>query len=261
MTPHNPTKQPRTPGLILGALLGATVVGLVMALLLMTGLVSGGMGAASEGKGYASPEEAVDAYMVALADADPAAAARVFAVETALKHTDQKALLKLTRAALPGAAQPGEDPLSQTLMATDRLAYVNSTIRNQIYSLLLPDQEREQIVRLEDDAAVSDYLRTSTLNPDDLAAAREYTLTDPATLTEPSSLEHLQKIDAPWQRAWGLAESRYLVATTELKGVRQHLIFSLGRYGDRWYALDLGGRLASVLGVPFINAGVLRAEG
>lgn len=93
--------QSRTPGVVLGALIGAAIVGALVAVLLLAGVLRSGavsQAGRTEGPGHSTPEDAVAAYMEGLAQAD---------LEVMLR-------LRLAR----GADRPrGDDPQSEGLSA------------------------------------------------------------------------------------------------------------------------------------------------
>lgn len=256
--------QSRTPGVVLGALIGAAIVGALVAVLLLAGVLRSGavsQAGRTEGPGHSTPEDAVAAYMEGLAQADLEVMLEPFAFDSREERIDREAMIRNLKVYPPAGWLPdGEEPFGASVNAEALRGLAVSGIRSQVLAVLHPDLDQSRLIPIEDDADLAEVIDTHSIDEQKLAAAGKYTLVDPEDLVEPERWDRLRETDEEYRTTVSHEdELRYLVAETSIDGRTWQLIFVTARYDDRWYLNDLGGRLAILLdrGIPYGSGALL----
>lgn len=216
--------------------------------------------------GFATATDAIGAYLTALAGADFDAAQATFAVDPYVDGFDFSAYLRwlrhyqFTNALLP---LPNTDPFNAAVNRAHRRSRVASEITNQYFALAHPELDRTASGQLlRDDAEVDEFVDdlTAAMTPASLGGLASWEPVpieelDPEAvemLASDESVEHHDRLVA----MIGADEAQEIAVRTALDAPLV-LLFRAVRYGDRWWLETLTGQLATLLGVPFLAAGVL----
>lgn len=262
-----PAGEQRRPRRLLSALLGAALPILVALALLLTGLLPLGASPAPariEGPGFATPEEAIDAFLSALKQGDYAGMLSTFAVETRAEHLDLEARFSYSDySLLTGDFTVGGLPaVSELSAALDREGFRSDTARS-IYDLYLslllrdtPYLSREYVffggknADPDEKAALLSAL-SGQVSFADLEPIR---LWDCEELFHDRSLERFHKSLERTRAAAGAEEVRELSMELKLEGEAYVVFFTLARFDGRWYLLRMGNTLSGYLKNPDLNS-------
>lgn len=219
-----------------------------------------------EGEGFASPEDAVSAYMMAMSTGDLHGAIATFAVETYVANYDFEAVAELmgfylSYNGLPPL--PPDDPLNTALNVELRRSEVVRQILNQYFALVNPGLNGPQGEPVEDAAEFTESM-SSAMASDALAGLADFEFValediDPET-AEMYAGEEVAQQQAERGAAFGIDESQAVAVETSVDGVGVTLLFDVARYGETWWLETLGGRFAILENVDNINAGVSRDD-
>lgn len=255
MQPPAPYGQPPTPppGRVpSGRRRGAALPWVLVAVLTVVALVLGGLlvlqavggGDDDEGRGFASPEEAIEFSTDSIADGDAAAAISAWRPEEQARGNDLVATLERLQAFTPYNASilPGDDELFAGLGAAGRAGGAAEQYRRLTYSLLVPDLSPDSVTPLTDDGAPSaeeirDDLDSSRL--EGLRAERIEQLEGSERLTE--SYDEAARLV-------GADERREYLVLYEWDGETYLGAVGVLRYDDEW-SID-------ALGSPIVNVSV-----
>lgn len=210
---------------ILVALL--TVVALVLGVLLVLQTVGGDD---AEGRGFASPEEAIEFSTESLADGDAEAALSAWSAGEQARGSDFVGSLEYLEAYAPYNPNilPGDDDFFAGLGVVAREGGAADQIRRLTYSLLVPDLSQDQVTPLSDDDAPSaEELR------DDLDSGRLAGL----TAQRIERLEGPERLTETYDRAAelvGADERREYLVLYEWEGETYLGAVGVLRYDDEW---------------------------
>lgn len=216
-----------------------------------------------EGAGYATPEEAVQAYLDGLRDADLSQMLSAFAMETYVDHYDFQAQLERIRTYMMLTMEirfPNDNDLMRALNVENRKTQIVNAITYQQFGLFAPDwdvtspisfgaSDAEGIPALMDQFAAAAGTDMSRLTFVGFFA--------PEVLSDVYLTERNQENLAKQQAVYGMEELRSMVAGFTLGDDQYILCCDVGRYGDRWYMNSLSGNIGTLLGIPVMRAGLV----
>jgi hypothetical protein len=220
-----------------------------------------------ESAGYATPEDAVSAYMGVLQQADLGAMTSAFAIETYVANYDLTADLTRIKAYVPTAPikLPPSDPFNVALNTESRRAQVVGGVLNQYLRLCCPDLDRSNVQALPDDAAVTSLV-------DELAASAS---SDVLTSIDTFTFVPLDDVSADTFEAYSSDRNEQNITGLEaILGADEltdlavrfttpdgdvYALFGVVRYGDQWWVHELGGTFAALLGLGFFDGGIVPA--
>ena len=215
-----------------------------------------------EGDGYSSPEESVEAYINALKNGDVNAAVSTFVIESYVDKFETRAFLERLGA---WSAEMGwgrgtkitGDSYEHQLLIQGRVADITKKLYTQYvtYSGFFYD---DTVIALFEENSVDEFLDayqgqgfTSSMATMEL---KEFV--DPSSLTE--VYETFMEANAQRNTAcFGFDEYRYIAACIEIDGEDWLLAMTCCKDGDKWYNLEQGGDLGSLLAIPVSNAGLI----
>ncbi len=261
------------------AAIGFAVLSLVLAAILIlqnlgiVGLVAGSSGSRSgalEGKGYASAEEAVEAYVEALKRGDVPAILSTFAIETYIDNYDTEAGLSRIGAWIPAALSDSAYQLigsdyERQLMLYSRQASISHGLYRQLltYSAFLSDMidsfDLGGPITFEDEENIEEFLRIYRKSPFGklLAEMEIEEFVDPKDLNEAYGSEANLKNMREQGKIFGCEEYKSVAARVSLNGESWLLTMDCARYNGRWYNLTPSGTLSVLLDANFYQYGLL----
>ncbi len=284
-----PVQQPPAPGRYPGrspakdrparrplwALLGAGIMLAVFGAMMLLGLIRFGSGspaaAGYEGKGYATPEAAAEAYVKALAANDLGGMISTFAVETAVEHIDGAAYLNRMRAFNYGLVVNGNLPLrgkelGGRLDVENRLCGIVTQIDRQYLYLAFHGTAYEDgvqsgaLLALQDENQTEAFL--SVLNADRVFG--DVRLDGIRTAEEAwrgwgndSPIPRYDESLARYAQQYGAEEIRESEISLRIGGQCYLLYLTHARYGDRWYNITFFGMLPTYLSLPVSCGGLI----
>jgi hypothetical protein len=225
--------------------------------------------AAYEAPGSASPEDAVAAYMNALAAADLDAMVGSFAVETFVDHFDLRAYLErvgVYSAVATPLQLPPDTPFTRALDLEQRQGAVVDQVRRQFVTLADPALDPTEFIALTDDAALDEFYTNfvAAVEAVDTQSARSFTFValedvDPASAARYESADNQANLDAH-RAVLGADAITDLVVRFDVGGHGFLAFFSVVRYADGWWVEQLGGDFATLLGIDLVRAGTVPAD-
>lgn len=215
-----------------------------------------------EGVGFATPEEAVQAYLDGMRDADLSQMIGAFAVETYVDHYDFQAQLERLRAYMINLEMhfPNDNDLMRALNVESRKNQIVNGITYQQFALLAPEWDISAPLTFgtDDTEGIPELMAQ-------FAAAAEFDMSGltfvgffaPETLAELYLSERNQENMAKQATVCGMDELRSMVAGFSLGGEQYLLCCDVGRYGDAWYMNSLSGNIGNLLGIAVYRGGLV----
>jgi hypothetical protein len=223
-----------------------------------------------EAPGSPSPEDAVTAYMSALAAGDLDAMVGTFAVETFVDRFDLRGYLERIGAYSAVATPqllPPETPLARALDVEQRHADVVNQIRRQFVTLADPGLDPTELIALTDDATLDDFYTglVATVQEVDTQGAGSFAFValadvDAASAELYESEDNQANLEAR-RVVLGADAITDLAVRFDLGGDGFLAFFSLVRYADGWWVEQLGGNFAILLGIDALSAGTEPTDG
>ena len=245
------------------------IVAMILSMLLMLSCAALGEGVRFEGEGYDSPEAAVEAYISHFNEGDVWGMVSTFAVETAVDHTDPRALAIKYAAFIPSSASqaPRANAYTRALAVGLRanelvsgfyqqmLAYgwplEDSAFNNNTTSFHSSDREAE-IDAFYDGIEASDFANAQGqiefvrfMTSEEVGVAKVY-----------DGKANQDNIEAD-RVIYGCDELADRVALVRIAGVDYVQFMTCARYGDRWYNFRPHGYMANFSNVPFWCGGLV----
>lgn len=247
--PYQPPVMPAAPGGAPGAqerrTSRATLPWILVAVLAVLALVLGGLlllrptGADARQQGFATPEEAIEAFTQGISRGDVAEAASMWAGDNQAANLDLVALLERMGLYNPNdtSALPSDDPFFVQLGEISRAGLVSVQIYRFVVSLLLPDLEPFQTVPLGGDGPTAQGI-ADALDSGRLAGLRVERI-DRVPDSEPfvASMQAQAEIV-------GADERREYVVLYEWEGAYYGGGVSVLRYGQEWQIDTLASTMA-----------------
>lgn len=249
-----------------GRRLAAMRVALCM-LLAVAFLLSGPCGALAatyEGEGFASPEDAVQAYLTGIQNEDLSQMLSAFAIESFVEHYDLKAMLEQIRAYTYSMAikLPNTNEIFESINVEARKGEIVQAIQFQLMSFHMPELDITQPVTFAGDdsaEAIATFLEAFEANTRTLTikGLQFDAFIAPETLNELYLSEQNQKNLAKRAPVYGADEIKSVVASLTVEGKPYVLCCDAIRYGDAWYLLSLGGNISQLLGLSMFSGGLV----
>lgn len=256
--------------MLLGAALGFVAATLVGVLLIGTGVIGIGSNRETgeyghEGPGFATPEDAAQAFLEGLRDGDFAAMASAYAIESFAENCDYAALLTRVRVHAPNfmlqsCPFPADDAVGARANLEARRAAVPVVVLNIWAAHVSPQMWNEGgYLTLDDDAQVREFLDQTAADFDDYLFAGIDNIQS-ATPQSVSDIydESRSNIDAQATQ-YGLASEDYVdvALTFDIDGQSWLFAPTAGRYDDgRWYLVEPSGTLAALVGMESLAFGL-----
>ncbi|MCI8549476.1 MAG: zinc-ribbon domain-containing protein [Lachnospiraceae bacterium] len=260
---ENPAQKKKGKSTVLFAVLSVILaVILVLQNLGIVGLLAGKGTSRLEGKGYASAEDAVTAYIDALRCGDVPAMVSTFAVESYVDHFDTEA--QLNRLGLfhfymnQVYELTGSDYEKQLRYGT-RQSQITESLRNQLifYTAYLETESNlfeNRIVPFYDkddpEEALEEFLdifRTDSFHKALSEIALEEFI-DPEDLEEHYGSEDNQNNMERIRKVYGCDDYKSVAALVTLDGEKWLLTMDCGSYDGRWYNISPNSNISMMLG-------------
>ena len=229
---------------------------LVMALLLLVSLT--GCGKKYEGRGYKTPEKAVEAYVKALQSGNSKKLLKTCAIETYVENWDFAAYEERLNVYSPKTPVPGGTDMADTINLGIRLNAVTTMVENQLKFFMDVEGltegatigpmrggeygDGEDLAELMDTDAVVDKLKDASIL--EIEEASDFMGLENTERYE----ENLEK----QARSIGADDFAEYVVTMKIDGETYVLALNTVRYGKRWYVFGVGG---SILGISVQTGG------
>lgn len=218
-----------------------------------------------EGDGYASPEEAICAYADAMSRLDYTDMLSVFALESYVENADPAKAFAAQRTI---NFQLG---FCDTIVVNDEYTYALKLIKR--VSAVTDRLYRQYLFFIGDE--VKDVIGDTYIFIKEEAEGRYYAdlfaedgfakifrdceiieLASPDQLTDKYSGDNVQEILENRRVIYGCEEVRSVAVWLRTPEEVYLLTADFGRYGDRWYMIDLGGILGSLLKINQETGGI-----
>ncbi len=195
-----------------------------------------------EGSGYASPEDAVTAYIEAMNRGDANGMLSTFAIETYVENADPALLLQYNSAVSIASAWktiPCTDPFVKSLVTANRYSYLSSYLISAYIVYGLGEDTSVQLVKTAGERqALAEQFHRSPMH--DMAGHVEFVRwLNPVNLSDGLIVTPGTGGDTIADQAYtGADDITELVAELRISGKRAFQPMRCARYGDRWYNLD-----------------------
>lgn len=214
-----------------------------------------------EGEGYASPEEAVSAYLEAFRDKDIKRMLSTFAIETLMDHFQFDTYIERMSMFNPLFYYlPGDSEYTKAVNIESRRAHLAIYIGYAYGSLYAPDYDWSKTEALKGRTAqefVDDYFRDEDFM-DKIELTGEFI--DPVQASPHYAGESIQRSIAIQSKEYEPDEIQDRIAVLKIDGVEYIQCMSTIRYGDKWYNLNLSGYIGNVLGLYATRGGLAPRE-
>ena len=210
-----------------------------------------------EGPGFDTPEDAVLYYLAGLKNLDMEQMLGAFAWETQAAHYSFRDHTIRRKGANP-VSIPGM-PFSDGFLTCGNVEVMRGNQANSIYSAMewyfLGDSHYMNTptlsLRIRDSGEADEFLKLySTEKIEKLAGMAEVSFYDPSVVTEGRfSHPKRQEIFEKETREYGADEVVNVVAVADLGGEKLAVAPTVGRYGDRWYLLNVGSMVSTILAI------------
>lgn len=213
-----------------------------------------------EGSGYASPEDAVTAYIEAFQRNDLEGMLSTFAVETFAERYDlAKEVERLGLYSISDDYIPNISGYSNALNVESRRSRIVDSIRCQYLTLTEAACADGLIIQKEADISGEDFV-AKIFATEDRSLLSEMDFREeflpPDALSERYREESIQRNIAGVAQVCGGDEMRCVAAKLQIAGDPYILCVSAIRYGDAWYNCELGGALGSLLQIDALSGGL-----
>lgn len=218
-----------------------------------------------EGPGFDTPEQAAEAYLDALRNADVDQLIATFAMETYVERFNFEKSLNRIKAYTPAMEQrlPPANDFTKVVNLAQRQGNLAAAICRQYLALFIDDMTILEGVPLPLTEEETAELARTLADPACLQALRTLRLVEflpPAQLSDMYDSERNRENIAVRAAMFGADELADVAARVEIGNRRYLFFFDVVRYGDRWYNLDHAGNLANLMGVSAFSGGILREE-
>ncbi|MBO4926517.1 MAG: hypothetical protein J5472_08560 [Clostridia bacterium] len=205
-----------------------------------------------EGEGFASPEDAVTAYLDAMNRGDVGEMLSTFALETFAEHVIpemyNRRLGMFSMQSFSGV--PITDEYSRSLAANARYGMLAESLMQQyieagaaLQGMTIAPLGTEEMQRIRNGFAASPMRET--------AGRVEFVKwVSPVALTGGRIAMPMNRLNSATQRAYaGADDLMEMAAHIRVNGVDGLLLMGCAKYGDRWYNLEFGGLTGSIMGL------------
>lgn len=230
------------------------------------GVTTGGISGKTESEGFASPEEAVSAYIKGLQDNDLTEILSAFAVETYAENYSLAKMVDRLQSYQPSLGFiPTISDFSLELNIEQRRTRITGEIRAHYLVLtnsasINEDNAGRPVILSDGYESGEDLVSQIFATEDELFLSNihfDSKFYNPADFSE-NYLAELNQNNLRKQAAVINAdEIKSTVAGLESAGTEYLLCMDTVRYGDKWFVLDAGGNIGSLLGIDTLHAGLL----
>ena len=223
----------------------------VLSVVLSVGLLAGAAGVLpaaaadpSPAPGFATPEDAVKAYLAGVTDADIAQVLASAAIDEMATGFDFTAYIERLRAWIPYLAPaPATDPFLIEMNRAQQTAQLLGQTRMLIYSILTAEDLEGGTVAPVDGAWAQGFIEQMDLSRLGGLVVETVAFADADLQATPRYLDNAAKQAA----VEGADELTERVALVSLEGRRYQVGFTLLRYGDTW---KVGWQSSAIAGTP-----------
>ncbi|MCL2811859.1 MAG: hypothetical protein FWD25_08220 [Clostridia bacterium] len=218
-----------------------------------------------EGPGFASPRDALTAYIEGLQQGDLGQMMGAFAVETYVERYDLVARIEGMNSYMSRfpIRLPNASPLVKNLNIEWRRSYIANEILEQFFSFHWEDETimyssigpfpHEIYGEIPDFV----HLLHESMEPAALQSMELFAFIEPGLLDERYNEEHSQRMIERGRRAAG-ADELESVAAFFMVGSDVYLLTADAiRYGERWYLESLCGTIGFMMGMSPFGGGIL----
>ncbi len=217
-----------------------------------------------EGPGAATAEDAVRLYFQGVREENLSKMLSAFAVETYAANYSLEAYLERMGAYLPSMTTqlPQTNPLFDAINVETRKAEIVGRISYQLLAIDMPDLDLTKTTafpRAEGQTPIADFLALFEKNTRRLSLSSCLVIGFfPAWLfPEQYGSELNQKNMDRQRKIVGADEMGSTVACVIARGRLYVFCCDTVRYGDRWYILNFGGNIGSLLGISLQTGGMV----
>jgi hypothetical protein len=225
-----------------------------------------------EGDGFASPEEAVSAYVEAMNEGDVNAMAATFAIETYVDHLDARASMERMRSfvMLNYSSVPVIGPLSRSILVEQRRNEITKPIYNSYLFYATAGTDYESIGSgstepLPDEDSVAALLSVlEAAQPESwvghISITKVCTPDDPLVSTYIPDASMIEQAASNMQKqldVCGGDEYAELIAVLDVNGTLGAQFMECIRYGDKWYNWHAHGLIPNLLGLDYTANGLV----
>ena len=219
-----------------------------------------------EGEDFASPEEAVTAYLQAMKAGDVAGMLSTFAIETCVENCDILARMERAQSFSPRPEFPmgTDDPYLAQISAATRYSDLSNDLYFQYMAFSWPEEYgrfNRVSAFFKQDGEANAFLES--LSAANFAAAlREMELTgftSAQDMVDEADMEIYFLFVEELSRDYGCDEILDMAARVNLGGEEYYQLLVCARYGEKWYNLEFGGILSAFLDFSEYNAGLILA--
>ena len=222
-----------------------------------------------ECQGFESSEAAMAAYLEAMKAGDVQGMLATFAIETWVDAGDPQVFLESRWTFIPnnvdGMGLPAGNPYVRAIAVNGRYSSLVNALYRQYLLYSWPEAYGAytgEPLKLEGESDVESFLSAlsaSTFSTS-LTGMEIADFVDPATLSDMYLSETNQKTIARQTSGYGCAEVQDVVVRLKLDGEEWYQCMWVGRYGEKWYNLKLGGNIGVLLGVDSYAGGLFPAS-
>jgi len=215
-----------------------------------------------EGPGYASAEDAVNAYLVAFGNADVKGMISTFAVESYVENFNLEAQIERLRAYAPTLPQlfPSNNQFTTELNIQRRQSQIADGIRLQYMSLFIPDAINNFVTTpIADDQEARDFVRIlgdQSYN-ESMRSLKIIGFVSPDRLHDKYASEQNQRNIDKTMEIIGAQRLENVVARVKINHQIYLFCFDVARYGEKWYIHSLSGNIGVILGISAYAMGVI----
>ena len=214
-----------------------------------------------EGPGYASAQEAVEAYLAALKNADLDGMMTTFALETYVENYDFEAQLERIQAYMPtmDPSLPNTNEFTSDLNRYQRMGSIANSIRYQYATLFMSDLALNESVRaLEENevAALVEQLGDPTYL-EELHGLEVLEFIEPEALSDQYVSEKNQENLQRLANIYGADEVQSVGVVVQIGSQDYLLCFDAVCYDGKWYTLSLGGNIGALVSMNVTSGGVM----
>ena len=230
-----------------------------------------------EGAGYATPEEAAQAYITARQAGDVSAMLSTFAIETYVDSYDAEAFLARIHAFFPNyyVSVPVIDEYSRGILISQRVAELSNAhfqqyLRYQWPSESYGEYEGYHPLPLKGEEEISAFInglsdpekaaRQTDLEFLEFLSVDELDARLGTDVAEMYYTETNQALLARQMAASNCEELAEIIARVRFGGEEGYLFLQCARYGDRWYNFSCSSNIANLLGISVLDSGLVLEE-
>ena len=219
-----------------------------------------------EGNGFNTPEDAVEAYLIALRDCDTEKMIATFAVESFVENYNFQNIIERTQVYQPSFTQPIPTTNDFTT-ELNRLSRVNSINQSFIYQYLFfadtgADYENPIYFENLNSSDITEFVNKLG-SQEHIETMKSVELTgflNPSKLSDmyltQANLENLKK----QATIYGAEEMENVVAEVTVNGQAYLYFMQVALFDGQWFNLQVSGNIGALEGIPLFDAGWMLVE-